>query len=167
MRESFRGLMGGLLAASSVAAGSGEALAQSPVERVEHHEERESPNLVWAKEMQVAFDAAYASEDADEMADILRQFIREYNFPTQGKIVESSQKNPMRILSKGEWQQLWDVAMHFMTKSSAWGKEYPGVQRQLADVMQRIETHIDEPGSVRGHGTQIGDKGKVDRSLGY
>lgn len=167
MRESFRGLIGGLLAAGGVAAGSGEAIAASPAETVEHHEERESLNLLWAKEAEAAFDVAHAAGDHDAMADVLRAFIREYHFPTQGKIVRSNQDNPMRILNKGEWRQLRDVVMHFMTVSSAWGKEYPNIQRQIADVMERIDTHIDEPGPVRGRGIPIGEKGDIDRSLGY
>ncbi len=170
----MKGFIGGLLAAGGVAAGSGEAMAQPPAPRTEEreereeHEEKESKNLAWAREMQAQFDLALAKNDPHATADVIRAFVREYHFPTKGKIVESNQHNSMRVLDKGEWRQLQDVAMHFMTNAASWGKEYPGVQRQLGDVMVSITTHIDEPGPARGRGTSWGSsQGKIDRSLGY
>lgn len=177
MRKFLRDVIGGIVATGAVAAGSGEAMAETPSERVaairaqlkaeKQEVEQGETNLAWANEMQARFNLALETQDAESTADVIRKFIREYNFPTQGKIVLSNQKNPMRILNPGEWKQLREVAIHFLANSSAWGKEYPGLQRQLNDVVERIETHIDEPGPVRGHQTSVGNQGKIDRSLGF
>lgn len=176
MREGFRGFIGGLLAAGGVAANSGEVMAQPAAEKVEHHEQRENTNLEWATSAQVSFDVHLSclgdtgtdqKDLADSMADIVRDFVREYNFPTRGKIVQSGQGNPMRVLNGGEWRQLRQIAMHFLANSSVWGKVYPNLQRQLTDVVDRIDAHLDEPGPTNAHKTDYSQKGKINRSLGY
>lgn len=151
MREGLRGFIGGLFAAGGVAAHSGEAMAKPTPEQLELRAERADKDIAWAKEAEVRFTVAYEAGDAEAMADIVRDFIREYRFPTEGPIRMSHQKNPMRILDKGEWGRLREVALGFAAKSSAWGENRTSLVRNLEDVIIGIDRHIESPGAAVLH----------------
>ncbi len=171
MREGLRGFIGGLLAAGGVAAHSGEAMAKPPTEptaeQLKLREERANKDIVWAREAEAQFEVAYAAGDSQAMADVVRAFIREYRFPTEGPIRMTSQNNPMRVLDKGEWGRVREVALGFLAKSAAWGVDHKALEVNLADAIAGMDRHIDDPGPAHGQSIPVGKSGNIKRSLGY
>ena len=136
-------MLGGLLAAGGVAAHSGEAMAQPTAEQLELREERANKDIVWAKAYETQFDAAYEADDGEAMADEVRAFIREYRFPTQGEVTVSHDKNPMRVLSRDEWERVRVIALGFLARSSTWGPDHKALEVNLKDAIEGIDWHID------------------------
>lgn len=167
MREGIGKWARGLFAAGSLAAASGEAAANPYYELSEQREQKEEGDLAWAQEARVQFDAARAASDVAAMADVARAFVQEYRHPTRGKIRQSAQNNPARVLPASEWHEVRDVATHMLAHASGWGKEYPGLERLVTDVVVRIDDHLDEPGPANAHRMPTGPQGEIDRSLGY
>lgn len=160
-------MLGGLLAAGGVAAHSGEAMAQPTAEQLELREEKANKDIVWAREAETQFNAAYDAQDSEAMADVVRAFIREYRFPTEGPIRMTSQNNPMRVLDRGEWGRVREVALGFLAKSATWGPDHKPLEANLADAIVGMDRHVDDPGLVHRQSIPVGKKGNVKRSLGF
>lgn len=160
-------MLGGLLAAGGVAAHSGEAMAQPTAEQLELREEKADKDIVWAREADAQFTVAYEANDGEAMADVVRAFIREYRVPTQGPIRMTAQNNPMRVLDRGEWGRVREVALGFLAKSATWGPDHKALEINLADAIAGMDRHIDDPGPAHGQSIPVGRSGNIKRSLGY
>ncbi|MEK7459428.1 MAG: hypothetical protein AAB663_03440 [Patescibacteria group bacterium] len=160
-------MLGGLLAAGGFAAHSGEAIAKPTAEKLELREEKANKDIVWAMEAETQFNAAYDAQDSEVMADVVRAFIREYRFPTEGPIRMTSQNNPMRVLDRGEWGRVREVALGFLAKSATWGPDHKALEINLADAIAGMDRHIDDPGPAHGQSIPVGRSGNIKRSLGY
>lgn len=164
--EKWKRVMGAIAAGKLAMEGVPDAHAEPLRERIEHRAEPEA-DLVWAQEAKAEFDVAFRAGNVEGMADVIRTFVQEYRHPTRGDIKQSAQHNPMRVMGPSEWRYVRSVAMHFMVNASSWGKAYPGLERQVTDVMVRIDEHLDEPGPTNTHKNTSGPQGRIDRSLGY
>lgn len=160
-------MIGGLLAAGSVAGYSGEAMAQPTAEQLELRAERADKDIVWAREAEAQFAAEYEANDGEAMADVVRAFIREYRFPTEGPIRMTAQNNPMRVLDRGEWGRVREVALGFLAKSAAWGVDHKALEVNLADAIAGMDRHVDDPGPAHGQSIPVGKRGNIKRSLGF
>lgn len=138
MMEGFKRVARGAMFGAGMMAG-GEAMAGAPhVDAAAHHEK---VHASWEDAGAVQFDRDMASGNVDAMVDDVKKFVREYNFPTQGKIIKSGDNNPMRVTSKHEWQHIGEVAQHMLDSYSAWDK-HPFVRASLQDVLDRNAEQI-------------------------
>lgn len=123
-------------------AASGEAMADAPHGAVRplHAEHHETANVQWADMIQAQFNRDMAAGDNEGMADDVRAFVREYNFPTKGNVKLSGQGNPMRVATHAEWQHIADIGASMLQSSKVWG--HPMVRASLIDVLQRNDEHL-------------------------
>ncbi len=141
MIEGFKRAVRGAMFGAGIAA-SGEAMAGAPhgEDRPLHAEHHETANTAWADAAEAQFKRDMAVHDHDGMAEDVRAFVREYNFPTKGNVKISGQGNAMRVATRSEWQHIADIGTSMLESSKMWG--HPMIRASLIDVLQRNDEHI-------------------------